>query len=135
MYLFDTDVIINILKKKPSPHLIRQLEQIAPDEHFITVMTVAEIVYGVQKSDRPEYHLKNLEEILLPEVVVLDFDIEAAYVAGKIRAELEKAGRRPAWADIQIAAVTMVHDLVLITGNIGHFARIPGIQIENWLTD
>jgi tRNA(fMet)-specific endonuclease VapC len=135
MYLFDTDVITNILIKKPSPHLIRHLERTAPDEHFITVITVAEIVYGAQKSDRPDYHLRNLEEILLPEVIVLDFDIEAAYVAGKIRAELEKAGRRPAWADIQIAAVTMVHDLVLITGNIGHFARIPGIQIENWLTD
>ena len=135
MYLFDTDVITNILKKKPSPHLIRHLERTAPDEHFITVMTVAEIVYGAQKSTRLEYHLKNLEEILLPEVVVLDFDIEAAYVAGKISAELEKTGIRLAWADIQIAAVAMVHDLVLITGNIKHFSRIPGIQLENWLTD
>lgn len=58
MYLFDTDVITNILKKKPSPHLIRHLEQISSDEQFISVITVAEIVYGAQKSQRPEYHLK-----------------------------------------------------------------------------
>lgn len=133
MYLFDTDVLTNILKKKPSPFLIKRLGQISPNDQFISAITVAEIVYCAHKSHRPEYHLKNLEKQLLPLVSVLSFDIEAAYLAGKIRARLEKAGTRLAWADIQIAAITMVNNLTLISGNVGHFERIPHLRIENWL--
>lgn len=40
---------------------------------------------------------------------------------------------RLAWADIQIAAITMVNNLTLITGNIKHFSCIPALKIENWL--
>ncbi len=133
MYLFDTDVITNLLKKKPSPPLIRRLQNVSPDDQFISVITVAEIVYGAEKSLRPAYHLKNLEVILLPEVSVLEFDIKAAYIAGKIRAQLEKAGMRLAWADVQIAAIAIAHDMTLITGNIRHFSRIPNLGVENWL--
>lgn len=133
MYLFDTDVITNIFKKKPSSYLVRRLEQIPTDEQFITTITVAEIVYGARKSQRPEYHLHNLEEVLLAEVAVLDFDINAAYLAGQIRAALEKIGMRLSWADIQIAAISMAHDLTLITGNTRHFSRISGLKIDNWL--
>jgi len=135
MYLFDTDVITNLLKKKPSPSFIRHLRKVTPEEQHISVITVAEIVYGAEKSLRPAYHLKNLEEILLPEVSVIEFDVEAAYIAGKIRARLEKMGLPLAWADIQISAIAIAHDMTLITGNIRHFSRIPNLGVENWLND
>lgn len=133
MYLFDTDVITNILKKKPSQYLVHHLGRISPDEQFISVITVAEIVYGAYKSQRPEYHMKKLEEVLLTEIAVLEFDVGAAYIAGKIRAKLEKEGMRLSWADIQIAAITMANNLTLITGNTKHFSRIPSLKLENWL--
>ena len=132
MYLFDTDVITNIYKKRPSPNLLRHLSRIAPDDQYISVITVAEIVFGAQKSPRPEHHLKNLQA-LLSEVAVLDFDLKVAYLAGKIRAELEKAGTRLAWADIQIAAVAQSNDVTLITGNMKHFSRIADLCVANWL--
>jgi tRNA(fMet)-specific endonuclease VapC len=135
MYLFDTDVITNLLKKMPSTTLIHRLENVRHDDQFITVITVSEIVYGAEKSRRPEYHLKNLEEILLPTVSVLDFDIRAAYIAGNIRAYLEKTGMMLAWADIQIAAIAMTYDMTLITGNLKHFSRVSGLKVENWLMD
>ncbi len=135
MYLFDTDVLTNILKKKPSPFLIRRLGTISPEEQFISTITVAEIVYSAHKSNRPEYHLKNLEEKLLPEVSVLPFDMEGAYLAGRIRAHLETAGNRLAWADIQIAAISIVNNLTLISGNEKHFSRIPRLRIQNWLVE
>jgi tRNA(fMet)-specific endonuclease VapC len=135
MYLFDTDVITNLLKQIPSQSLIHRLENIKYDDQFITVITVAEIIYGAEKSHRPAYHLKNLEEILLPMVSVLDFDIRAAYISGTIRAYLEKAGMPIAWADIQIAAIAMTHDMTLVTGNVKHFLRVSGLKVENWLID
>ncbi len=132
MYLFDTDIVTNIHKKRPSPDLLHRLARVAPDEQHISVITVAEIVFGAQKSPRPEYHLQNLQA-LLSQIAVLDFDLKAAYLAGKIRAALERSGTRLAWADIQIASIALSNDLMLITGDLRHFSRISSLRVANWL--
>jgi tRNA(fMet)-specific endonuclease VapC len=134
MYLFDTDIITNILKPRPAEHLIRRLNRISQNEQFISTITVSEIVYGAMKSARPEYHLKNLEEILLPSVNIVGFDTKAAYICGRLRAELEKTGKPISLADLEIAAISISCNFTLITGNSRHFERINGINIENWLT-
>lgn len=133
MYLFDTDILTNVLKKTPSSSLLLRLNETDPCGHFTSTITISEIVYGAFKSHRPEYHLKQLERILLPEIGVLDFDISAGYVAGNIRAELERIGTPLAWPDIQIAAIAITHELMLVTGNVKHFSRITGLRLENWL--
>ncbi len=134
MFLFDTDVITNILKPKPSPILMKRLSETPSDHQFISVVTISEIVYGACKSERKEYHLHNLEHVLLPQVNILDFDTGAAYVAGHIRAELEKMGQPLAFADIQVASIAMSRELTLVTGNLRHFNRIAGLRVANWLT-
>jgi len=133
MYLFDTDAITNLLKKRPSSSFIHRLKEVEPEKQFITSITIAEIVYGAVKSDRPEHHLENLETILLPMVTVLDFDVRAGYIAGYHRAKLEKLGTPLAWPDLQIAAIAITHHMTLVTGNIKHFSRIPELKVENWL--
>ncbi|MCK5915112.1 MAG: type II toxin-antitoxin system VapC family toxin, partial [Deltaproteobacteria bacterium] len=60
MFLFDTDVITNILKKHPSKYLLEQLTVVPKHEQYISTITISEIVYGAVKSNRPEYHLDNL---------------------------------------------------------------------------
>jgi predicted nucleic acid-binding protein len=133
MFLFDTDTITNIVKPSPSKGLLSRLEMLSVDQQYVSTITVSEIVYGAYRSSRCEYHLKNLRDIVLPQVNIVDFDCKAAFVAGEIRAGLEKVGRPLAFADIQIAAIAMGHDLTLITGNMKHFERIPGLKCENWL--
>lgn len=68
MYLFDTDVITNIFKPSPSEMLIGKLSRLGQQDQYISTITIFEIVYGAAKSDRTDYHLRNLEEILLPSV-------------------------------------------------------------------
>jgi len=51
-------------------------------------------------------------------------------VYGQVRAQLESAGRPLADADLQIAATALVHDLELVTGNVKHFARVPGLRVS-----
>jgi len=63
MFLFDTDVITNILKKNPSKILLERLSVIPRQKQYISTITISEIVYGAVKSIRPEYHLNNLENI------------------------------------------------------------------------
>lgn len=133
MYLFDTDVIINVLKPRPSKHLIERLKHIADDEQYISTITISEIVYGAIKSGRPQYHLKNLEKILLPSVNIVGFDTKAAYICGKLRAELEQKGQPLSLADLEIAAIAIAGDFILVTGNAKHFNRIKGLNSENWM--
>ncbi|MGR0480943.1 MAG: type II toxin-antitoxin system VapC family toxin [Candidatus Electronema sp. V4] len=133
MYLFDTDIITNVLKKQPSQCLLERLALIPKHQQHISTVTVSEIVYGAMKSSRPAYHLNNLEQILLPSVNVVSFDTKAACVCGRLRAELEKKGQPLDLADLEIASIAIAKDLILVTGNIRHFGRIEGLRLENWL--
>lgn len=133
MFLFDTDIITNIFKRKPSAQLIRRLSDTPSSLQYISTITVFEIVYGAAKSNRPEYHLKNLETILLPAVNVVGFDAKAAYVCGQLRAELEQKGLPLDLADLEIAAIALAGDFTLVTGNTRHFQRIKTLHVKNWL--
>jgi len=133
MFLFDTDTITNIVKPEPSQRLLSRLSTLDVSQQFISTITIAEIVYGAHKSARPEYHLRNLASVLLPRVNIVDFDSRAGYAAGRIRADLESRGKPLPFVDIQIAAVALVNDLLLVTGNLGHFRRVAGLQVENWI--
>lgn len=130
MFLFDTDIITNIFKKKPSPQLLKRLSGLPKHEQYISTITISEIVYGASKSNRPDYHLNNLQKILLPSVNVVSFDSKAAYICGRLRADLE----RPLdLADLEIAAIAIAGKFTLVTGNTKHFQRIQPLHIENWL--
>ena len=133
MFLFDTDMITNVLKKGPSEHLLKRLAVVPKREQYISTITISEIVYGAVKSNRPAYHLDNLESILLPSVNIVGFDTKAAYICGRLQAELEKKGLPLDLADLEIAAITIAGDFTLVTGNTKHFARIPELHVENWL--
>ncbi|MDP8236215.1 MAG: PIN domain-containing protein [Candidatus Erginobacter occultus] len=133
MFLFDTDIISNLFKKRPTRNLVERIGRLDRSKQFISTITVAEIVYGARKGPNPEKHLLNLEKLLLPAINVLDFDLRAAYIAGEIRAGLEKRGKPLSFTDIQIAAIALSNQLILITGNTGHFTRIPALRVENWL--
>lgn len=133
MYLFDTDIITNIFKKQPFSGLLTRLADTPRKQQYISTVTISEILYGAYKSDRPEYHLSNLQNILLPAVNILGFDSKAAYACGRIHAEMEKSGTPLALADLEIAAISLANQLVLVTGNTRHFSRISGLTVENWL--
>ena len=133
MYLFDTDIISNIVKKKPSPYLIERLRVIPPEIQYISTITVGELVYGAFKSDRKEKHLEQLNNKLLPLVQLIPFDDREAFIYGEIRSALEKRGMPLGDTDLMIASTALANDFVLITGNERHFTRINDLQVENWL--
>ena len=133
MFLFDTDTITNIVKPRPSQNLLARLANVSKDQQYISTITISEIVYGAEKSQRPSYHLNNLETILLPAVNIVGFDAKAAYVCGSISAELEKRGTPLDLADLEIASIAIANDFVLISNNVRHFKRIPTLKFESWL--
>ena len=133
MYLLDTDTITNIFKQTPSSKLQGKLREVPAEQQFISTITIYEIVYGAYKSARIDRHLQNLRELLLPQVTIVDFDSDAAYVCGALRVELERSGVPLPLADLQVASIAIANELVLVTGNAGHFQRIPGLPVQNWM--
>ncbi len=133
MYLFDTDILSNLVKKRPPPYLIERLRVIPQEKQYISSITIGEIVYGAFKSDQKEKHLTQLKDKLIPLVQLIPFDEKEAFTYGEIRSILEKSGTPLNDTDLMIAATAVANNLVLITGNEKHFGIIENLQVENWL--
>jgi len=133
MFLLDTDAVSQILKPAPSSSLLTRLAAVPPEDQFTSAITVGEMVYGAHRSPTPERWLRQLEERLWPNLRVLPFDRPAAEAYGQLRADLERAGTPLSEPDLRIAAIALTHDLTVVTGNVRHFSRVPGLRVENWL--
>ena len=134
MFLFDTDIISNLIRPAPSPVVIGHLAATPPEQQFTSAITVGELVYGAYRSGRAQYFLEKLNARVLSGLTVLPFDRDAAEAYGKISAQLERAGAPLPEPDLRIAAIALVRSLTLITGSVRHFVRVPGLRVENWLT-
>lgn len=133
MYLFDTDILSNIVKKQPSPRLVKKLKPLSMAVQFTTSINVGEIYYGACRSSRKRIILKAFSEAVFPNVNILSFDIESGILFGTLKAELEKNSIGCSEPDLRIAAIAIQHKLTLITGNTKHFKQIPGLKTDNWL--
>jgi predicted nucleic acid-binding protein len=133
MFLFDTDALSQILKPTPSSPFLARLAAVPSEQQFTSAITVGEMVYGAHRSPTPERWLRLAQERLWPNMRVLPFDRSAAETYGRLRAALEKAGTPLAEPDLRIASIALTNDLTVVTGNVRHFARVPGLRVENWL--
>jgi len=127
----DTDVLSDLMRARPSPVLTARLERLRVVEQATTAITLGEIAYGARKTGRPALYQRALE--LLRGVRILDFDRAAAERYSALRAQLERAGLRLADPDLRIAAIVTARRATLATGNVRHFARVPGLAVEDWL--
>ena len=130
-YMLDTDICVTLIRQK-SPELRDKIKSFKPETLGISVITLAELQYGVQKGQRQKLEQEALMKVLFPFKVV-DFNSEAAVTYGHIRADLEKIGQRIGPYDLQIAAHAKTLGVILVTGNVREFNRVDGLIVENWL--
>ena len=131
MFCFDTDVISAVMRPMPPMHLVRRLARTPVEEQCTTAITLGEILYGAARVGRTAL-LEQFRERVTSAHTVLPFDGMAAEAYGPLRADLERVGRRLGGPDLRIASIALSRDLTLVTGNVRHFERVPGLQIENW---
>jgi predicted nucleic acid-binding protein len=134
-FLFDTDAISEILKKRPAPRYLHWLASIPRAEQFTSAITIGELFRGAFRSSGPLRHLEKIESLVLPTLTVLSYDVAVARIYGRIQATLARMGRTVADADLQIAATALHHGLEVVTGNLRHFERIPGIRLHPALAE
>ena len=131
MYLLDTNICIYIIKKKPAD-VLKTLKTKSKKDIYISSITIAELEYGIAKSQFTEKNKIALIEFLSIFNILL-FDDNNAVDFGEIKKELEKKGKIIGPMDLLLAAQAKSKKLILVTNNTKEFERVEGLKIENWL--
>jgi len=134
-FLFDTDAISEVLRRRPQPAYVRWLESIPRADQFASAVAIGELYKGAFRSANPDFHIERIEEKVLPAITVLPFDVSVARVCGHIETQMRRRRMTLAHADLQIAATALHYALELVTGNLRHFERIPKLSIARALAD
>ncbi len=129
MYLLDSNICIYYLK--PRYGLDRKLNAVGIAQCHISEITVAELKFGAEKSVDPSRNRLVLNEFLVKFEILPIFPCLDIYAREKAR--LQKAGSIIDDFDLLIGATAIANDLILVTNNEKHFARLDGIRIENWI--
>jgi toxin FitB len=136
-FLLDTNVISEWVKARPNRGVVAWLAAVDEDQVFISVVTLAELRYGIERMTtggrRNQLTQWLLEELPLRfEGRVLSINHIIADIWGKIVARSEAAGRPIGAMDAFIAATAEVHDLTLITRNVSDFETSINAIINPW---
>jgi tRNA(fMet)-specific endonuclease VapC len=131
-FLLDTNICIYIIKQKPLK-VLQKFNAYQIGDIGISSITVAELEFGVQKSQFPSKNKQALAQFLLP-LQIADFDNAAAVIYGDIRATLEKKGTPIGSLDTLIAAHALSLQVTLITNNVREFSRVANLKLENWVS-
>lgn len=129
-YLLDTNIVIYVLKRRPVEVL--STFNANASRMAISSITLAELLHGAEKSSRVSQNLAAVEDFC-SRLEVLPYGPKAAQHYGAIRAAVEKLGQPIGVNDMHIAAHARSEGLVLVTNNMGEFARVPALEAENWV--
>jgi tRNA(fMet)-specific endonuclease VapC len=129
-YMLDTDTCSYIVKRSHVPVLTR-LQRVPIDQVCASVITKAELLYGVEISPRRKADGVAVDAFLR-HISVLEFPEAAAGHYGEIRADLKKRGVMIGANDLLIAAHARCLGMTLVTNNAREFKRVKNLDIENW---
>ena len=133
IYLLDSNACIAYLRM-PLSEVGRRLVQQQPSDSVLCAVVKAELIYGAAHSAHPQEQIARLAPFF-ELYASLPFDDAAAAIAGQVRADLAVKGTPIGTHDLQIAAIAMAHDLILVTHNVREFNRVVGLRIEDWQRD
>jgi tRNA(fMet)-specific endonuclease VapC len=129
-YLLDTNTCIQYIRH-PHPTIVRRLATLSRQVVVTCDIVKLELYYGAYKSQKQAANLLLLERFF-ENIESLPFDGRAAEICGQIRADLTRRGTPIGAYDLQIAAIALVNNLILITHNVREFSRVDGLRFEDW---
>jgi len=129
--MLDTNTCIAIIKRKP-PQVLKRFNAYKVGEIGISWVTLAELEFGVAKSQYIEKNQVALDEFVLP-LEIANFDRDVARIYGRVRAMLEKKGTPIGSLATMIGVHALAQGATLATNNSKEFSRIKGLTIVDWL--
>jgi tRNA(fMet)-specific endonuclease VapC len=133
MYLLDTNILSELLKKHPNKNLINKLENLPSTSVYTTSICVMELRYGALRRGNHSDLWSKIEKFILSKVHILNFSYKDAMKSAEILFELHSKGQPIGIEDVMIGSIALTNGLELISANTKHFSRIPNLKIENWL--
>ncbi len=131
-FLLDTNVLSELVKKKPEQKVIQRLREISDPDLATSVICVMELRFGAARVEHGKALWKRIGEEILSRVTILPFKTGEAARAGDLLADLEKRGAMIGIEDVLIAATALSHNLTVSTRNTEHFSRIDGLRVQDW---
>jgi len=128
-YMLDTNICIYVINARP-PAVLERFRREQLGNIGVSSVTAAELAFGVAKSGSSR-NREALEMFLAP-LEVLPFDDSVIWQYADLRAALERRGEPIGALDTMIAAHAMASNAILVTNNTREFARVSGLNLENW---
>ena len=129
MYCLDTDVAIANFRGDES--IRERLNYLSTGRLFVTPVTLCELYRGAFLSGNLEKN-KLLVDKLLERVSILNFDLPACEIFGRIYGILKQLGKLTQDSDLMIASICLSNNVILVTRNKKHFENIKGLKVEEW---
>ena len=127
-YLLETNICIYLLKGQRG--IVEKIEVTGCDNCFITDVTLAELWFGAYNSNRIEQQKRGISYLeQLFNVISIKDSVE---LFGSNKAYLKSRGTIIDDFDILIGSTAIKHNLIMVTENVKHLSRLPGITVENW---
>jgi tRNA(fMet)-specific endonuclease VapC len=130
-FLLDTNICIYYIKGLYE--LKSKFKDVGPENCFISEITLAELKFGVAKSQAKKKNQLALENFLSGIQILPIFPALDIYASEKAR--LQKSGKVIDDFDLLIGATAVSFDLVMVTNNTNHFNRIADIKLEDWTSE
>jgi len=130
-YLLDTDTCVYWLKGLQPVR--ERWKAVGIERVAISTITVAELYFGAYNSARMAENLARAETFVR-QLTVISLNEAALKTFGQTKSDLRKQGHPVADFDLLIASTALVEGRILVTNNTRHYARIPELLLESWVT-
>jgi len=131
MYLLDTNLLSELIRRSPNPAVEMRFEA-EPAQLFTSVICIEEIRFGAKIGPLGNRLWDRTQTDVLPRLRILVFDELLAVGAADLRADCKINGTPMGYRDGLIAATAKAKGLVLVTRNVRHFDHVAGLKLENW---
>jgi tRNA(fMet)-specific endonuclease VapC len=127
--MLDTDIVSFAMRGEPA--VVANLVRHRRTDLCVSALTLAELRYGIELKNSSR--LGDSLERVVNGIAILPFDGTCALRFAQVASALTHAGTPIGGMDTLVGAHALTLGLTLVTNNLKHFTRIPGLTIENWL--
>lgn len=131
-YLLDTNVLTELVRKRPAREVVRRLRQLRNRWMTTSSVCVLELRYGAVRHPQGRELWDRISEEILSRLEILPLGEDEARNAGDILATLDQRGSAIGLEDVLIGATARTNGLTLVTANVRHFERIDDLRVESW---
>jgi tRNA(fMet)-specific endonuclease VapC len=131
VYLLNTNVLSHVVRRRRPTGPVERLRRHALDSLFTSCICVMERRHGAMRCADQDAPWSRIEREILSRVEILGIGAEEAILAGDTMAHLWARGQIVDVEDVLIGPIALTRNLTVVTNNLDHFRRIPGLRVED----